>query len=158
MVPSRFHVTSIRTCVQLRPYNAIAFSAPIAVFVSVSLPAIWSVLRTQFRLRSYLRKSVSKSRIWSESSGNSEISNFVAMFVPARRVGSLVSVPRSISWKYVRVPTEGAKFGLQHGNLEERGAPLNTILGPLVVVARPFIERRNPALINLTVERCPRRT
>lgn len=40
---ARFHVTSIRTCVQLRPYNAIAFSAPIAVFVFVSLPAIWSV-------------------------------------------------------------------------------------------------------------------
>lgn len=63
---------------------------------------------------------MSKSRIWSESSGNSEISNFVAMFVPARRVGSLVSVPRKLE---IREGRSHAKFGLQHGNLEERGAP-----------------------------------
>jgi photosystem II P680 reaction center D2 protein len=44
-----FHVTSIEIArVKIRPYNAIAFSGPIAVFVSVFLiyPLGWLVLRT----------------------------------------------------------------------------------------------------------------
>jgi hypothetical protein len=49
MVRLVFHVTSIEIArVKIRPYNAIAFSGPIAVFVSVFLiyPLGWLVLRT----------------------------------------------------------------------------------------------------------------